>query len=134
MTTIRQYKELPALTDLNPGIEPGWKYGILLLQAEPVEKTRGGIILTDDTKADEKGAAVEALLVAISPTAFRHSDWEAVSDEPPYKVGDVVMTKRYPAGGRVIGADGREYLLTKDEEIDGRRMHGGASVSQSKAA
>ena len=58
MTTIRQYKELPALADLNPGIEPGWKYGILLLQAEPVEKTKGGIILTDETKADEKGAAV----------------------------------------------------------------------------
>lgn len=121
MSALRQYKELPQLSEIDPGIEPGWKYGIVLLQAEPVEKTKGGIILTDATKDNEQGAAVEALIVAISPTAFRHSDWEAVSDDPPYRVGDIIYTMRYPPGSRVTGRDGREYLLTKDESIDGKK-------------
>lgn len=121
MTTLRQYKALPRIEDLNPGIEPGWRFGVVLLQAEAEEKTRGGIILADETRGDERAAAVEALLVAVSPTAFKHSDWEATGLPRPYNPGDHVFTQRYPAGVRVIGDDGREYLLCKDEVIDGKR-------------
>lgn len=120
MTTLQNYKPLPDLDQLQPGYEPGWKYGVLLLMAEPEDRV-GSIILAEATKNDEKYASTLARVVAVSPTAFRHGDWEAVSDEPPCAPGDIVLTKRYPAGLEVVGADGRRYLMTKDEEIVGRR-------------
>lgn len=125
---LRNYEPLPSLTDLNPGIEPGWKYGVLILQAKPREKTAGGLIIADSTKADEQLAAVEALIVDLSPIAFRHPDWPA--DAPrPYQPGDHVYTKKFPAGLVVEGADGREYMLISDDEIIGRKQSVAAKVA-----
>lgn len=120
MTTLRQYKPLPDLSELNPCIDPGWRFDVLILQAEPVDRV-GSIILANETKEDEKAASVEALLVAVSPTAFKQADWVSTGLPCPYQAGDHVFTKRYPAGAKVTGADGREYMIVADEEIRGKR-------------
>lgn len=129
---IRRYKPLPAIEDLNPGIEPGWDYGVLILQAEPEERTASGIILSDQTKDDEQLASVEARIVKISAMAFKTPDWPA--DLPrPYNEGDIVLTMKFPAGLRYIGADGRTYMLVRDKAIEGKIVKAEA-VSVEKAA
>jgi hypothetical protein len=133
MTTLRRYKPLPALADLDPGIEPGWQYDVLILPAEPMDRV-GKILLAGTTVADEKGAAVEALLVAISPTAFKSADWVANSDAPPYQVGDHILNKRYPAACEFTGADGRTYVMVKDTEIIGKRVKPAGEVRSEQAA
>lgn len=67
MTTLRRYKEFPKLEDLDPGIEPGWDFDVLVLQAEPETTTKGGIILADATRDNEQGAATDWMIVGISP-------------------------------------------------------------------
>lgn len=120
MTTIQKYKPLPSISELDPGYEPGWLYDVLILQAEPEDRI-GSIIMAESTKADEAGASVVALIVAISPTAFKNADWEATGRGAPYQVGDVCLTKRYPSGCYVQGRDNRRYLMVKDTELIGKR-------------
>lgn len=121
ITTLQRYKPLPALEELDPGYEPGWLYDVLILQAEPDDKI-GSIIMAEETKADEAGASIVALVVAVSRTAFRNQDWESVAGgDRPYSPGDVCLTKRYPAGCYVQGRDGRRYMMVKDVEIIGKR-------------
>ena len=119
MSTIQKYKPLPPVSDLDPGFEPGWRFDVTILQAEPEDRV-GSIIIAESTKEDEKHASVRALIVAISPTAFRNQDWDATGLPLPYKAGDVVITKRYPASVDVVGRDGRKYKIVKDEEILGK--------------
>lgn len=115
---LRKYKPLPSLETLNPGIEPGWKYDVLILQAEPEDKV-GNIILSDQTKNDEMLAAVEALLVSMAPNAF--TDPDRPPGEPiPYQIGDRVITKKFPAGLKYRGRDGNDYMIVKDTEIIGK--------------
>lgn len=133
MTTLRKYKPFPAFSDLDPGLEPGWQFDVLLLPAEVEDRVRG-IILAETTKADEKGAAVEALLVAISPTAFKSADWLATGLDCPYAVGDTVLTKRYPASCEYTGADGRKYIMVKDTEIVGKRLKPAGELRSEQAA
>ncbi len=122
MTTIQRYKPIPELKDCNFGYEPGWDFDVIILQAEPEDKTAGGIIFAESTKADEAGASVLARIIDFSPTAFRSADWEALGKSPGYKKGDLVYTKRYPAGAYIVGADGRTYMAVKDKDIGGRRI------------
>lgn len=117
MTTLQRYKPIPQLTELTPGYTAGWKYDVLIIQAEPEEKI-GSIFMAEETKKDELGASVLARIVDMSPLAFSHADWVG---DPPYQRGDLVLTKRYPAGCQVVGADGRKYAMVKDEEIIGLR-------------
>jgi co-chaperonin GroES (HSP10) len=135
MNTLQRYKPIPPLEKLNPGYDAGWKYDVLILQAVPEDTTAGGIIISESTKGDELGASVVARIVAMSPTAFRHDDWLSVSGGVlPYKVGDIILTKRYPAGCRVVGADGRNYLMVKDEEIIGLRSESAWEQANERAA
>lgn len=140
MSQFRRYKPFPKLADLDPGIEPGWDFDVLVLQAEPEDRV-GSIILADTTKDDEKHAATEWMIVAMSPTAFRSQDWdnavaEGVTDlRRPFKAGDVVLTKRYPPGAEITGHDGRVYKLIKDKEILAKRQEGKeVRLKQDKAA
>lgn len=120
MSTLQKYKPIPELKDLKPGYIPGWKYDVLILQAEPVDKV-GSIMLADKTKDDEKYASTLARLVDMSPIAFMHPDWPDDAP-PPYQRGDIVLCKRYPAGLEVFGIDGRRYLVVNDSEIVGKRV------------
>lgn len=120
MSTLQKYKPIPPLEKLNPGYIPGWKYDVLILQAEPVDKI-GSIFTAESTKEDEKAASTVARIVALSPLAFKHADWPLDLDAP-YEAGDIVLCKRYPAGLKVKGLDDRDYMVVKDEEIVGKRI------------
>lgn len=131
ITTLNKYKPFPALSDLDPNVSPGWEYGCLLLQAESMDKV-GAILLPDSIKDDEAVAATEALIVALSPIAFYHPEWPPEAP-PPHQVGDHVVTKRYPAGVKVKGRDGRTYLLCKTSEILGGRPDPMIATEEAKA-
>jgi hypothetical protein len=129
VTTLQRYKPIPPLSELNFGYEPGWDFDVIILQAVPDDKI-GSIILHDSTKADETGASVLARIVAMSPVAFRSADWDAIDQKPQYQPGDLVYTKRYPAGSYIVGADGRTYMAVKDKEIGGRRIEAAWAKAQ----
>jgi len=84
----------------------------VLIKPNPIEvKTKGGIIMPEQTREKEKHAQVEGILVAVGANAFTDPDWL----EHP-KVGQTVLYDKY-AGCTVIGKDGEEYRLINDKEI-----------------
>lgn len=115
MSAIANYKPLPALEDLaGHGIEP-MDYGVVIFFAEPLEKTKGGLILAAQTIDDEKYLAQLGVIVAVSPIAFIHPDWPSDARTP--QVGDHVYTSRHPPSIKITGADGRQYTVTQDKEV-----------------
>lgn len=119
MSTIQRYKPLPPLEDLKPGYKAGWNGDVLIFQAEPADKI-GNVHIAEETKKDEAGASIVAIIVDISPIAFIDGDWPD-GMERPYRVGSIILTKRYPPGCHVVGADGKPYLMIKDIEVIGLR-------------
>lgn len=86
----------------------------VLIAPKPVQaKSKGGIILPDDTKERDQYAQMEGELVAVSPLAFNYADWNG-SDKP--RPGDRVLYAKY-AGAMVTGKDGREYRICNDKDI-----------------
>lgn len=77
------------------------------------EKSKGGIILPDETKDRDQFAQMEGTLVAASPLAFTYEN--AINWDKP-KVGDCVLFAKY-AGAKVTGKDGVEYRLVNDKDI-----------------
>lgn len=105
------YKEVE-LSDLTPGIRPV-EYGVLVYPLEAEEKTKGGIIVAQNTKELEEIGGTVGILVAVAERAG--SD---VWGEDAPKVGDRVIFSRY-AGQLVQGNDRRLYRLMKDKDING---------------
>lgn len=97
------------------GITPT-EYNVLVLPKEVETKTKGGIILADETLEKEKFGRMEGQLVAASPLAFNYDEWPDGA-EPP-KVGDRVMFSKYNAT-EITGRDGKSYWLMKDRSIVG---------------
>jgi len=122
MSQFNSYKPFPSLAELNPGIEAGWNFDVLCLKAEPTDKI-GSILIADPTKDQEAAASTRWLIVDISPTAFMSQDWERAlaqgrTDKArPFEPGDVALSKRYPPGQDILGADGRTYRLLKDSDL-----------------
>lgn len=88
----------------------------VLVEPKPVEvKTKGGIILPDQTADSEKYAAVEGRIVALSHLAFSYATPEEWGDKKP-KPGQRILHAKY-AGVRVKGKDGNEYLLINDKDV-----------------
>lgn len=88
----------------------------VLIRPKPVEeKTKGGIILPDDTKEREQFAQLEGTLVEASPLAFTYHDGTVTAFNPP-KSGDRVLFAKY-AGAVVKGKDGVEYRIIKDKDL-----------------
>jgi len=117
LTTSSPYKPLPSLSELDPGVAPV-EFNVLVLCCELSEKSRGGIIITDDAKDREELGGIEGMLVAASPMAFRFD--EAPKDMAWPKPGDRVTFTKW-AGVVVAGDDGRRYRLMKDKDITGVR-------------
>jgi chaperonin GroES len=80
------------------------------------EVTKGGIIISHQTKEKEDAASMRGLLVAVSPIAFNYDTYPDGSRIA--KVGDHVLFSKY-AGVLYEGPDGREYRICKDKEIIG---------------
>lgn len=84
------------------------------VRPDPVEeRTKGGLILTADTKDREKHSAVKGTITHVSPMAFRFDDWP--EGEPTPAVGDRVIYAKH--AGMFFDIGGTEYRIVKDKDI-----------------
>jgi co-chaperonin GroES (HSP10) len=129
MTSLTDYKPLPKLTDLDPGIDV-FEFNILVLPRELAEKTKGGIIMAEQHREREEEAGIEGLVVRTGEYAFHFEDSDGQVqpwDKRP-QVGEVVMFARYAGGRNFIGTDGRRYRIMKDKDVLGVRRHAKAEA------
>ena len=89
----------------------GWR--LLVLPFKMKEKTKGGVILAEDTLEKQQVASQVGLVMAMGPDWY--NDKESYADGPWCKVNDWVMFARY-AGSR-IKIDGGEMRLLNDDEV-----------------
>lgn len=92
------------------------EYKVLVQPIKVEDKTKGGIILPDETKERDQFAQMQGVLVAISPLAFTYAnadDW-AGAEKP--KPGDKVLFAKF-AGAAVKGKDGESYRIVNDKDI-----------------
>ena len=89
----------------------GWR--ILILPFQMGEKTKGGILMGQDTLEKQQVASQCGNVLAMGPDCYR--DKNRYKQGPWCKVGDWVMFARY-AGSR-IKIEGGEVRLLNDDEI-----------------
>ena len=89
----------------------GWR--ILILTYTLPESTKGGVILSDETRTREQLATNVGYVVSLGPDAY--ADTNKFPDGAWCKKGDWVMFGRY-AGSR-FKIDGAEPRLLNDDEI-----------------
>ena len=89
----------------------GWR--LLVLPFKMKEKTKGGVILAEDTLERQQVASQVGLVLAMGPQCYK--DKERYPEGPWCKVNDWVMFARY-AGSR-IKIDGGEMRLLNDDEV-----------------
>tara|TARA_R110002012_G_scaffold317666_2_gene534538 strand:+ start:1005 stop:1490 length:486 start_codon:yes stop_codon:yes gene_type:complete len=89
----------------------GWR--VLILPYMGAERSKGGIILSDQTREREQLATVCGYVVAVGPDAY--ADQIKFPEGPWCKKGDWVIFARY-AGSR-LKIDGGELRLLNDDEI-----------------
>lgn len=92
------------------------EFKVLVQPIKVDEKTKGGIILPDETKERDQFAQMQGVLVAASPLAFTYADNEAWGEASRPRPGDKVMFARY-AGAAVKGKDGADYRIISDKDI-----------------
>lgn len=110
---VKYMGKIPLLNECKPGIQPT-EYNVLIVPAVTEEVTKGGIILTSQTKQQQDISGVQGRILAISPHAFSYVDSWGDGQKP--EIGDVVLFAKF-AGTLVEGNDGREYRLLKDKDI-----------------
>ena len=89
----------------------GWR--MLVLPFKMKEKTKGGIIMGQDTLEKQQVASQCGNVLAMGPDAY--GDKQRFPDGPWCKVGDWIMFARY-AGSR-IKIEGGEVRLLNDDEV-----------------
>ena len=89
----------------------GWR--MLVLPFKMKEKTKGGIIMGQDTLEKQQVASQCGNILAMGPDAY--GDKKRFPDGPWCKVGDWIMFARY-AGSR-IKIEGGEVRLLNDDEV-----------------
>jgi len=89
----------------------GWR--ILILPFKMKEKTKGGIIMGQDTLEKQQVASQCGNVLAVGPHAYQ--DKERFPNGPWCEVGDWIMFARY-AGSR-IKIEGGEVRLLNDDEV-----------------
>lgn len=92
------------------------EYNVLVSPKEVETKTKGGVILADETLEKEQFGRMEGTLVAVSPVAFDFAEWPEGEEKP--KPGDQVIFSKYNAT-EITGRDGAKYWLMKDRSIAG---------------
>ena len=89
----------------------GWR--MLVLPFKMKEKTKGGVILAEDTLERQQVASQVGLVMAMGPHCYK--DKERYPEGPWCKEKDWVMFARY-AGSR-IKIEGGEMRLLNDDEV-----------------
>lgn len=95
----------------NSGITPLEYYVLIKLDAVE-QKTRGGIIIPEDTRERQEQAQVTGRLMAIGPLAFIYDVDNPIIPE----VGERVAFPKY-GGLKIEGRDKAEYRLLKDGDL-----------------
>ena len=80
---------------------------VILKSIEPEEKTKGGIILTGNSKEKPEMAEV----VAVGPGGMVDGKEVVMT----VKVGDKVLTSKY--SGTEVKVDGEEYTIVRQNDI-----------------
>jgi len=89
----------------------GWR--LLVLPFKMKEKTKGGVILAEDTLERQQVTSQVGLVLAMGPQCYK--DKERYPEGPWCKVNDWVMFARY-AGSRVK-IEGGEIRMLNDDEV-----------------
>ena len=89
----------------------GWR--LLVLPFKMKEKTKGGVILAEDTLERQQVASQVGLVMAMRPDCY--ADKDRYPDGPWCKKNDWIMFARY-AGSR-IKIEGGEMRLLNDDEV-----------------
>ena len=89
----------------------GWR--MLVLPFKMKDKTKGGVILAEDTLERQQVASQVGLVMAMGPDCY--ADKDRYPDGPWCKEKDWIMFARY-AGSR-IKIDGGEMRLLNDDEV-----------------
>jgi chaperonin GroES len=95
---------------------------VVVLVDMAVEKTKGGIILTEVSSDVQSLSSVTGVLIAIGPLAFMYDSdrivrWEGERPQP----GARVYFEKY-AGQEYEGLDGKMYRVMKDRQIGGLQV------------
>ena len=91
-------------------IPTGWR--ILVLPFKMKDRTKGGILITDDVVERAQVASTCGLVLKVGPDAYK--DKERYPDGPWCKINDWVVFARY-AGSRIHIEGGEIRLLNEDE-------------------
>ena len=91
-------------------VPTGWR--LLVLPFKQKEKTKGGIIMTDDSIERSQVASTCGVVLKMGPDCYR--DKERYPDGPWCKEKDWVVFARY-AGSRIEIEGGEVRLLNEDE-------------------
>ena len=95
----------------NSGIFPCGHY-ILILPDEVEKKSKGGIILANETVENKQRDTTQGTLIAVGDIG-----WKEFGDGSPWaKIGDRVCFGKY-AGRNMTGVDGGRYILANCEDI-----------------
>jgi len=89
----------------------GWR--IVLLPYKGAEKSKGGIVIADQTREKQQITTVCAYVLAVGPLAYK--DTVKFPEGAWCKEGDWIIFGRY-AGAR-IGLDGGEIRIINDDEV-----------------
>lgn len=84
---------------------------VVALPDPPEEKSKGGILMPDTVKEQNKFAATKATIVAVGANAF--AEWGRGNGPA---TGARVLIAQY-AGANVKGADGKDYRVLNDEDV-----------------
>ena len=90
------------------------EFNCIVLEDQIEEKSRGGIIIPEQTKERDQFATTTGLLISVAPTAFTYEQWPDELSKP--KEGDRIVFAKY-AGSMVKGLNGVEYRIIKDKDI-----------------
>lgn len=104
-----------ATSDNPSGVYPT-EYKVLVRPKAAEEKSKGGILLPDETKERNQFAQMEGELVAVSPLAFTYANAAEWMGAPKPKPGDRVLFAKY-AGAVIKGRDGVDYRIVNDKDL-----------------
>lgn len=95
---------------------------VLVLVDKAVEKTRGGVIISEVSAEVQTLASTTGVMIAVGPQAFVYDSerivrWEG--ERPP--AGTRVYFERY-AGQEYTSVDGKMYRIMKDRQIGGMQV------------
>ena len=109
---LKDIEHLPTDKVLDRLPDPtGWR--ILVLPYKGQGKTKGGVILTDETVQEQSYTTVTGLVLKVGPDAYK--DETRFPNGPWCKKNDWIIFGRY-AGSR-FGIEGGEVRILNDDEI-----------------